>query len=54
MTDNIKSDLDVEFQRWYHEATQLASYIGTEEEMPSVLMVQCNMLTHRFFITRAQ
>ena len=49
MIDNIKSeiqclrdDIGVEFQRWYDEAKQLASYIGTEEEMPRVPRVQCN------------
>ena len=47
--DNIKSEIQclrdsigVELQRWYDEAKQLASYIGTEEEMPTVLRVQCN------------
>ena len=47
--DNIKSEIQclrdvigVEFQRWYDEAKQLASYIGTEEEMPRVPRVQCN------------
>jgi len=43
MIDNIKSELQclsdnigVEFQKWYDESKQLASYIGTEEEMPRV------------------
>jgi len=43
MIDNIKSeiqclrdDIAVEFQRWYDEAKQLASYIGTEEEMQMI------------------
>ena len=47
--DNIKSenqclrdDIGVEFQRWYDEAEQLVSYIGTEEELPRVPRVQCN------------
>ena len=35
-------DIGVEFQRWYDEAKQLASYIGTEEEMSKVPMIQCN------------
>ena len=46
MIDNIKSeiqflkdDIGVEFQRWYYNAKQLASYIGTEEEMPRVSTV---------------
>jgi len=49
MIDNIKGkmqclkdDIGVEFQRWYDEAKQLASYIGTEEEIPRIPMVQCN------------
>jgi len=49
MIDNIKvkiqclkGDIGVEFQRWYDEAKQLASYIGTEEEMSKVPMIQCN------------
>jgi len=49
MIDNIKSeiqclkgDIDVEFQRWYDEAKQLTSYIGTEEEMPRIPRVHCN------------
>ena len=47
--DNIKSeipcltdDIGVEFQRWYDEAEQLASYIGTEEEMPRVQCKRSN------------
>ena len=43
MIDNIKSDIqclkddiDVEFERWYDEAKQPASYIGTKEEIPRV------------------
>ena len=49
MSDNIKleiqclrDDTGVEFKRWYDEAKQLASYIGTEEKTP---MVQCNRST---------
>jgi len=49
MIDNIKSeiqclrdDINVEFQRWYDEAKQLASYIDTKEEMPRLPRVQCN------------
>ena len=38
----MRDDIGVEFQRWYDEAKQLASYIGTEEEMPRVPRVQCN------------
>jgi len=40
MIENIKSEIKCfrneiseEFQRWYHDAKQLASYIGAEEEM---------------------
>jgi len=47
MIENIKSenqclrdDIGVEFQTWYDEAKQLASYIGTEEEMPKVPRIQ--------------
>ena len=46
MIDNINSeihclrdDIGVEFQRWYDEVKQLASYTGTGEEMPRY---QCN------------
>ena len=46
--DNIKSEIQclrdgigVEFQKWYDDAKQLASYIGTEEEMPRAPRVQC-------------
>ena len=46
MIDNIRSeiqslsdDIGVEFQRWYDEAKQLASYVVTEEETPRVLRV---------------
>ena len=49
MIDNIKSeiqclrdDIGVEFQRWYDEAKELASYVGTEGEIPRVSKVQCN------------
>ena len=49
MIDHIKSeiqclrdDIDVELQRWYDEAKQLASYIDTEDEMPRVPKVQFN------------
>jgi len=49
MIDNIKleiqclrDDIGVEFQRWYDEAKQLASYIGTEEEMQRVPRSQGN------------
>ena len=47
--DNIKSeiqclrdDIDIEFQRWYDEAKELASYVDTDGEMPRVSKVQCN------------
>jgi len=50
MIDNIKPEIQylrdnigVEFHRWYDEAKQLTSYIGTEEEMPRVSRIQCNM-----------
>jgi len=53
MIDNIKTEnqclrdvIGVEFQRWYDEAKQLSSYIGTEEELPRILR-----LAHVFFIT---
>ena len=49
MIDNIKSkiqclryDIGVNFQVWYVEAKQLASYIGTEEKMPRGQRVQGN------------
>ena len=52
MIDNIKwkiqwlrDNIGVKFQWWYDEAKQLASYIGTEEEMPRVPRVprvRCN------------
>ena len=49
MIDNIKSkiqclkdDIGVEFQRWYDEEKELASHIGTEEEMPRVRWIKCN------------
>ena len=65
MIDNIKSeiqclrdDIGVEFQRWYDEAKQQASYIGTEEEMLRVpgfnVLGRMYLLTHLFFITRDQ
>jgi len=38
----VMDDIGVEFQRWYDEAKQLASNIGTEEEMPRVLRFQGN------------
>jgi len=38
----LKDAIGVEFQRRYDEAKQLASYIGTEEEMPRVQRFQCN------------
>jgi len=38
----LRDNIGVEFQRWYDEAKQLASYIGTEEKMPRVPKVQCN------------
>ena len=51
MIDNIKSeiqflrdDIGVEFQRWYDEAKQLASYICTEAEMPRIPRVLCDRL----------
>jgi len=43
MIDNMKclrDDTGVDFQRWYDEAKQLASYISAEEEMPSVPRIQ--------------
>ena len=57
MIENIKSEIqclrdgiDVEFQRWYDEAKQLVSYIGTEEEMPRVPTVRCNLYYKRPFL----
>jgi len=51
MIDMIKSEIPclrdgigVELQRWYDEAKQLASYIDTEEEIPTVPRVQCNRM----------
>jgi len=41
-TQRLRDDIGLEFQRWYVEAKQLASYIGTEEEMPRAPSVQCN------------
>ena len=38
----MRDDHCVEYQRWYDEAKQLASYIGTKEEMPRVPKVQYN------------
>jgi len=33
-------DIGVEFKRWHNKAKQLASYIGTEDELPRVPRVQ--------------
>jgi len=64
MIDDIKSEIQclrdgigVEFQRWYDEAKQLASYISTEEEMQKrfqwfSVIGQMYLLTHLFLITR--
>jgi len=38
----LRDDIGVEIQRWYYDTKQLASYIGTEEEMHWVPMVQYN------------
>ena len=38
----LRDDISVEFQGWYDEAKQLASYIGTDEERSRIPRVQCN------------
>jgi len=38
----FRNDIGLTFQRWYDEAKQLVSYIGTEAEMPRVPTIQSN------------
>jgi len=38
----LRNDIGVEFQKWYDESKQLASYIATEQEIPRIPRVQCN------------
>ena len=40
----LRDDIGVKSQRWYDEVKQLASYIGTKDEMQRVPRVQSNRL----------